>query len=235
MSKLQQSVLTVAILASASLPGVAFANNNSTNNCLSATDPGSYVASFTRDSGTIATKNGLPLCSNVTLTLENFTMPDSWDGKSFNETALPQYKNAKTSLTIPSGQANFKQTYKVTAPAICKNTQIDFYFGNGYDKLIGLHDDDATWIDGKMFKGSGSCATPTPTITPKPTVTPKPTSTPVPTKSPVPVASPTPTPSVLGTSTNLPDTGAEGIIGAFGLTAMVATAGVYLKQRLNRS
>ncbi|HEY6736463.1 MAG TPA: LPXTG cell wall anchor domain-containing protein [Candidatus Saccharimonadia bacterium] len=253
MSFIKLSVAAAALAATLVVPASASASTSSTN-CLNGTDWQSYQgattgnnpnlsrsANGTTGTGTIATKNGLPLCQTTTIVLESFTMPDTWDGQIWNETALPQYKYATTQFTIPAGVTNYTQTFSVAMPSGCKNAQLDFYVGDGYDKLTSLNADDNTWLAGHMFSGNANaCATPKPTPTPTPKVTctpsPKvtPTPTPTPTKTPVPVTTPTPTPSVLGTSTQLPDTGAEGLIGAFGLTAMVGTAGIYLKQRLNR-
>lgn len=235
MSALKYTFAALALTASLITPATAKATN-SNNNCLNAHDWESYTTSFTRGSGTIATKGAL--CESIDVTLESFTMPDSYDGKDFNSTALPQYKYATVNFTIPAGQANYKKTLTVYVPDACKNTQLDFYKGDGFDKLVGLHDDDSAWIGGHIFKGTGSCATPTPKPTHTPTPTPKPTHTPTPTptptKTPVTVTTPTPTPQVLGTQTQLPDTGAETAMAAFGITAMAGTVGAYIKQRLGR-
>ena len=145
---------------------------NQTTGCLDPTKSTSFTTSFTRGTGTIATKNGLPLCKPVSLVLESFTMPDTWDGNGFNLTGLPQKRFATVNLDMPAGAANQKSTLSIAAPETCKNTQLDWYFAPAYDGLTGLHDDDARYIGGMIFAGKGGCGA-TPTATPKPTPTPK--------------------------------------------------------------
>jgi hypothetical protein len=236
MSTIKYAVASLAMTASLAAPATAGATAQTaqTANCLDSTKPYSYITSFTHGTGTISTRDGRALCQSANLSLESFTMPDTWDGKGFNSTAIPQTKYALVHFTMPAGQANVSKTLNIGVPADCKNTQIDFYKGNGFDKLTGVNDDDAAFIGGIIFKRNGVCltATPTPAVTPKPTTTPTPVVTPTPTRV-VPVA----TPSVLGASTStttLPDTGTEGLVNAFGLTAIIGTAGVYLKQRFGR-
>lgn len=249
MSFAKITITSLALAASLVAPAAASATSStssSSSNCLNGSDWQSYEGSTTGNNanltrsangatgvGVIATKNGLPLCQSTTIVLESFTMPDTWDGQNWNSTTLPQYKYAATQFTIPAGQTNYKRTVTVAMPSNCKNAQLDFYVGDGYSQLTTLQADNNTWLAGHMFKGNAAaCVTPTPTVTPKPTATPKPSVTPVVTATPAPTA--TPVPQVLGTSTQLPDTGAEGLIGAFGLTAMAGTAGLYIKQRLGR-
>lgn len=71
--------------------------------------------------------------------------------------------------------------------------------------------------------------TPTPTATPTPTPTATPKVTPKVTPTPV---KPTPTPQVLGTTTTLPDTGAESVLGGVaGVTALGYATRSYLRSR----
>ncbi|HEY6737016.1 MAG TPA: PKD domain-containing protein [Candidatus Saccharimonadia bacterium] len=143
-----------------------------TSGCLDPGKPSSYVTSFTRGTGTVSTKNNLPLCQAGSLELESFSMPDTWDGQGFNASALPQARFDSMGITLPAGAPNLHETLTVKVPEACQNTQIDFYFPPVYSKLTGLHDDDARYINGMIFARHGSCqATPTPT--PKPAPTPK--------------------------------------------------------------
>jgi uncharacterized repeat protein (TIGR01451 family) len=71
---------------------------------------------------------------------------------------------------------------------------------------------------------------PTPSPTPTPSKSPSPS--PSPSKSPTPT--PTSTPQILGTSTELPKTGAPVLGSTVGLGAMIAASAAYIKSRRNR-
>lgn len=141
--------------------------------CLPADEASSYITSFTRGTGTISTYKGLPLCKGASLVLESFSIPDTWDGHGFNASSIPQTKFNTTSVTLPSNQANLRVTMNVSVPPACKPTQLDFYFPPAFQTINGLHTDDAQYIGGKIFAGSGNCSTPTPTATATPKITPK--------------------------------------------------------------
>jgi LPXTG-motif cell wall-anchored protein len=134
------------------------------------------------------------LCADTKLILESFTIPDTWNNQGFNQSAVPQYKFGVTTITFPGGQSNVSKTATVPVPADCKNTQLDFYYPPAYESIIGLTDDDARYIGGRIFgRTQSSCTVATPVVTPAPTPTPTPS--PVTLPASVTPAPPTPTPS----------------------------------------
>ena len=133
--------------------------------CLDGTKKESYTASFTRGSGTLKTKNGAALCADAQVTLQSFVVPDSWDGKGFNQTAVPQTMFAVKHITVPKGVANFTQTYSIAVPAACHPTQLDFYVGSEELKLIpreDMHAGEDREILGQLFAATGKCEVPQP-------------------------------------------------------------------------
>lgn len=150
--------------------------SNSSTSCLDEKKASSYITKFTRGTGTISTKSGMPLCHSTNLVLESFSMPDTWDGKGFNKTAIPQTMFGSTDVTLPGAQANVSKTLNVSTPANCKNTQLDFYFPPAYEDITTLTGDDARYIGGMIFgKTTSNCSTPSPTPTPTPPASPTPT------------------------------------------------------------
>jgi hypothetical protein len=250
-SKTIISTIAITTLAITSItPGIASAHSGSNNSssdtaqCLDGSKSSSYVTSFTRGTGTITTKDSKAICEATDLVLESFTLPDTWDGKGFNNTAIPQTKFAVTKLTMPANQANFSKTVNVEVPNGCKSSQLDFYFTEGYDKIVGLHDDDGRYINGVIFKGHDSCITPTtptkPVETPKPT-TPTPSTPATPTEvkkpqvvTPAPVTPTVTTPATAVKPATLPNTGVGDLLIPFSVATMIGTAVAFAKQRFNR-
>lgn len=159
MKRFISSIAVGTVLAGVAFPGIAGATSQSSNTCLDGTKATSYSTTINRTSGTIAVKDGKALCAATDVVLESFSMPDTWDGKGFNSTAIPQTKFSVTRLTIPAGEKNYSKKLNVAAPEACKNTQVDFYIGQEYAAINGLHDDDARYISGVIFKGTGTCNT----------------------------------------------------------------------------
>ncbi|MBL8121868.1 hypothetical protein JNM87_03900 [Candidatus Saccharibacteria bacterium] len=175
-STIKYVVATGAILAAVTPSTVSATTMGSgtVSGCLDGSRADSYTTSFTRGSGTISIKDGKAICKAQEMVLESFTVPATWDGRGFNSTAIPQKMYGVTKFTVPAGQAGYSKTYSVATPEACSNTQLDFYFAPEYPAITDLHTDDARYIRGVIFKGTGSC-TPAPTPTPVPTPTPTPT------------------------------------------------------------
>jgi LPXTG-motif cell wall-anchored protein len=127
----------------------------------------SYTTKISRTGGTITVKDGKALCEDTAIVLESFNMPDTWDGRGFNSTAIPQTKFGVTRLTVPAGEKGFSKTVSVESPDVCKHTQVDFYVAPEYDAINGLHDDNGRYISGVIFKGTGKCDTTPPPVTPE--------------------------------------------------------------------
>lgn len=172
---------------------MSLASSNQESGCLSPTAASSYNDSFERGTGTISTVHGRPLCSAASLVLESFSVPSTWNRMGFNNTAIPQTEYAASNVSLPAGQSNISQTFTVSTPPSCDNTQIDFYFPPAYASIPYAHADEARLIGGSLFAGTGSCTSPTPT--PTPSSTPTPTATPVPSNVPTPTPTPTPAPT----------------------------------------
>lgn len=231
---LVSSIAALGIAVSTTFPVAAQSGNNS--QCLDGSKASSYVASFTRGTGTISTKDGKAICSDSKVVLESFTLPSTWNGKGFNSTALPQTKFAIVDVAVPAGQKNWKKTVNVDVPDNCKSTQLDFYLNEGYDKLVGLHDDDARYIYGVIFKGHGTCQT-TPPTTPEEPETPTTPETPetpeTPTTPEPPVTTPEGTPKnpVVTPPAELPKTGMGNLVLPFGIATVLGTAVAAIKRR----
>lgn len=165
MKRIITTIAAGAILAGVAFPGVAGATSQNSS-CLDGNKASSYTTKINRTSGVISVKDGKALCESTDIVLESFSMPDTWDGRGFNSTAIPQTKFSVTRLTIPKGEKNFSKTLSVAAPEACKNTQVDFYIAPEYAAINGLHDDDERYISGVIFKGTKKCET-TPPVVPE--------------------------------------------------------------------
>ena len=80
MKKFALSALLVfATIATVAVIGApAQASNNSGQGCLDPKNPRSFEASMkTRGEGTITTKDGRPLCSDATMVMQSFNVPDT--------------------------------------------------------------------------------------------------------------------------------------------------------------
>lgn len=155
----------VAIVAMAVTGIIASSPVSATRNSSSCLDPKSlrsFEASIkNRSSGTITTKDGRPLCSDVEMTLASMSVPDTWDRKGWNKTAIPQALFADTKFTFPGGKSNHKMTITVNAVSECKNSQTDFYLAPSYQSITTLTGDDERNIVGVLFAGK-KCEEPRP-------------------------------------------------------------------------
>ncbi|NCU29104.1 hypothetical protein EOM60_00645 [Candidatus Saccharibacteria bacterium] len=160
----------VAIVAMAITGIIASSPVGATRNsssCLDPKNPRSFEASIkSRSSGTITTKDGRPLCSDAEMTLASMSVPDTWDRKGWNKTAIPQTLFADTKFTFPGGKSNHKMTITVNAVDECKNTQTDFYVAPSYQSITTLTGDDERNVVGVLFAGK-KCEEPKPEPEPK--------------------------------------------------------------------
>ena len=85
--------------------------------------------------------------------MQSFNVPDTWDRNGWNKTAIPQTSFAKKSFTFPAGKSNHTITMTVETPDKCKNTQVDFFLNEGYDRIDTLTGDDERNIIGVLFAG----------------------------------------------------------------------------------
>lgn len=164
MNKLLTGALTIIVSAIAysivAIAPQAHAQNTSTANCVDPTNMSNYETTIQRGTGTLTVKGGKALCAAQDIVFESFNVPDTWDRKGWNNTAIPQTKFASTMFTIPAGVANYSKTISVATPADCKNTQVDFYIAPEYESITTLTGDDARNISGILFAGKGACETP---------------------------------------------------------------------------
>lgn len=159
MKKLIISAIAISFVAivGAFLSTNVNAGTNS-GGCLDPNDPRSFDASITtRSTGTIWTRDGRPLCSDAKMTLASMNVPDTWDRKGWNKTAIPQTLYADTEFTFPGGIKDHKMTVKVNAVDECKNTQTDFYVAPSYDRIDTLTGDDGRNVLGVLFKATETC------------------------------------------------------------------------------
>jgi hypothetical protein len=185
--------------------------------------PGRSVFSFARLSATtyqVSLKDPATVtCTAVTFNVASWTVPETWDRKGFNQTALPQVEFDYAALTFPAGGKE-PVTATVKVPS-CDPFQTDIYAGArrpsplvwpnplGADRILGTIRDQAPCVTPTPTPSvtTPTVTTPTPTVTTPTVTTPTPSVTETPntvTTSPAvaPVTSatrtPTDTPSVLG-------------------------------------
>lgn len=156
--------ILIAGMATAAIFAVSAStvNASASQDCLDAKDTDNYKTSLTRGSGTISTVDGKPLCESADLYLQSFQLPDTWDGKGWNRTAIPQTLHAAIPFTIPAGEANFKKTIQIDVPDVCHATQLDFYFAPKVPAIIDFHDGEDRELYGQIFKATGKCEEPKP-------------------------------------------------------------------------
>lgn len=159
-----KSFATIAIVATA-VAGLFMsspvAQAHGQDSCLDPTDPRSFAATIpARGSGTITTANGKPLCSDATLTIASYNVPDTWDKKGWNKTAIPQTLYTDKTFTFPAGKSNYTMSQSVATPDACKHTQVDFYIAPSYQIIDTLTADDGRNIAGVLFAATEKCKEP---------------------------------------------------------------------------
>ena len=160
MKLMQYALAAVATIATIAIASTAVnAQGTQTGSCLDPKSTDSFEASFTRGTGTIKTAGGKALCADADLFLQSFKLPDTWDGKGWNRTAIPQTKHAAVAVKVPAGQANYSKTITISVPDACYATQLDFYLAPEVPAIINYHDGEDREILGQIFKGTGKCET----------------------------------------------------------------------------
>lgn len=150
-----------------------------------------------------------PVCKDLTLYFSSYEMPDTWDKKGFNATAVPQVWKASSSVTFKANAPISTKEMTVILPSECKNAQIDLYFGPEITNLPN------TGHGGQFISAKYQTMKDCTPVTPE-----------------VPVTPTTPeTPSTPSTPTELPHTGAASIIAMLAPTvAAVAYIGASVRQ-----
>lgn len=164
-------IITAAVVAGA-VAGIFLASpvaqaTSGQSNCLDPNQPGSYRATIKeRGTGTITTASGRPLCSDGKLTFASYNVPETWDKKGWNKTAIPQTLFADTEFTFPAGKSDYTMTVNVGTPDKCSHTQLDFYTAPSYDRIDTLTGDDERNILGVLFAGKDKSECEEPAKTP---------------------------------------------------------------------
>lgn len=79
----------------------------------------------------------LPVCETTTVHYGSYVVPDSWDGNKFNQSATPQPLYNDASFTFEAGKVySEKMSLTITTPLPCKNTQVDFYYGQRITEVV---------------------------------------------------------------------------------------------------
>ena len=160
MKLMQYALAAIATIATVAIASTAVnAHGTQTGSCLDPKSTDSFEASFTRGTGTIKTADGKALCGDAQLFLQSFKLPDTWDGKGWNRTAIPQTKHASIGFTVPGGQKNYTKTFTISVPDACYATQLDFYLAPEVPAIINYHDGEDREILGQIFKATGKCET----------------------------------------------------------------------------
>lgn len=188
----------------------------------------------------IKTKDGAPLCDDVTVFFSSYVMPYNYDGNGFygNPTAYPQTKFDSDSVTLTKG-TDGTAILTITLPASCENVQTDVYYGpeitsvgadgHGTQNIVSnVILSDGTCDSGQGGAGGGD----TPPTVPTTPTTPVEPMTPVVTP---PITIPTMgNGAASGTSAQatslpaeLPHTGANGLVSKSALIALLAGLATY--------
>lgn len=214
MNTLKLTLGALLVLATATLSALpAHATTNTT--CIDGSKPENIVKTWNSVNGiTVSTKDGKPVCKDTTVFLTSYTMPDTWDGKGFNKTALPQTKFDSKSTTFKAGEKNASVALKVSLPEDCKNAQIDLYYAPEIKQLTtGGHG--PQYLSHQLRPRSGECKV---TVVEPPKEQPK-----------------VEEPKVLATTTEvpveLPKTGASAIGAVVTVLASALTYAVVLKRQ----
>ncbi|MGB4761900.1 MAG: hypothetical protein WBP12_00920 [Candidatus Saccharimonas sp.] len=176
--------------------------------CASPTDRNNIVYSWkANDQINVTLKK--PVCEDLTLYFSSYEMPDTWDGKGFNATAVPQVWKASSSVTFKAKAAAVAKDLTVILPNECKNAQIDLYFA---PEIVNLPNTGhgAQYITHKFQTKVTECETPVPPVVPPVTPT---------------------TPTEPTTPSELPQTGAVSVLAMLAPTvAAIAYIGASIRQ-----
>jgi hypothetical protein len=190
---------------------------------------------LSNDHVTIKTKNGAPLCDDVTVFFSAYVMPYNYDGQGFygNPTAYPQHKFSSDSVTLEKGTDGTAEL-KVELPVSCHNVQLDVYYGPEIE-TVGSNGHGTQNIESKVILSDGTCengngsaggtpSTPTTPVTPAAPIT---TSPVVPAPSMGNGAAGGSAPKAQALPAELPTTGANANYGKSLLLALLAGLATY--------
>lgn len=211
MNKLLTSTFIFGGIAAASIMS-APATHATTQSCVDGTINQNLTASITKDYNTVtvATKSGAPLCKDLTLNWDSYTMPDTYDGTGFSsKTATPQTQFDHHVIVMKAGEHTATATLKQPT---CKNVQVDLYYGAEIVTVTAAGHG-AQFINGGINGDLGlntkrdlaACQTPVTPVTPTTPTTPTTPETPATPETPV--TPTTPETSVTPAVTELPSTG----------------------------
>ncbi len=145
------AVMGAGVLAYAVPATATGADNGSKKNCVSGRDASNLETHLNARAGTatIVARNGKSFCSDVSIVLSIYKVPDTWNGTGFNETAVPQHV-----IEHATGKLHRKDTLSlhVQVPT-CGNAQIDLYYPPKQDDvdIKGT----ARFIGGEIFSIGG--------------------------------------------------------------------------------
>lgn len=162
----------IAAIVTATLSSTPATHATSTD-CASATDRSNIVYTWNSNSEITVTLKK-PVCTDLSLYFSSYEMPDTWDQKGFNSTAVPQTWKASDGVVFKANEAVSTKTMTVKLPDACKNAQIDLYFGPEITNLPNTGHG-AQYISHKFQTMTGECETPVVPVTP---VTPETPTTP---------------------------------------------------------
>lgn len=113
---------------------------------------------------TVTTKDGKAICEDATVYFSAFVMPDTWDGKGFNDTAVPQTLHKSVSATIKAKKTNSSTKLELTLPEDCKNVQVDVYLAPEQTEVTKDNQIGGRLIAAKHKKAVGECQTTPPVV-----------------------------------------------------------------------
>jgi hypothetical protein len=192
MNKFLTSAFIFGGIAASTLIGSPATHATSGPSCVDGTIRSNLSAMIVNhDTVTVTTKGSAPLCKDLTLNWDSYTMPDNYDGKPFSEskTAAPQAQYDHNAVVMKAGATS--ATAKLKLPE-CKNVQTDLYYapeittvtvaGHGAQFITGEINGYATSYTGSRVKDLTACQTPSAPVKP---VTPEQPQTPVTSAKPV--------------------------------------------------
>jgi hypothetical protein len=238
MVKLKSAAKLYAL--SVALPLTMFTGMASacTPNCVDGTNHNNLVTTWNGgDTFTIKTKNGAPLCNDLTLYGSSYVLTNpAYKGGLFGAPgSYPQSLFKTVTTTLPKDKKDLKVT--VTVPlSPCGNQQVDLYYGPEI-KTVGAAGHGSQYINGNIITPfnkttctPGQGGGPTPPVTPPITPTPTTTTTPTP---PAVVASATTVAPVatVAPAATLSDTGTNTTVTSLLASAFIAAAAFVVSRR----
>jgi hypothetical protein len=126
----------------------------------------------------VATKDGSPLCEDITLYLSSYLLPETYNGNGFYDpSATPQTKFATVTKVLTAGTTT-SIVGPVALPNTCQSYQVDLYYGPEIT-TVGPEGHGTQLLEGNIYEGNGTCngnggvSTPTEsTVVTPPVVTP---------------------------------------------------------------